>query len=344
MAYIKKKSERKFKITVCNGYKVNGQKRMKAQTITVPSSVPKRGIQQYVMAEAERIEKKFKYGVEESDQTHFDQYAENWLKRQQPFFKATTYAGYKRNLDIVYPLIGGIPLAKLLPMTLEEMCEELRKRPGRGGNCIKETTVQKYLETVSSVLEDAKKKGYETTVNIMAVSKVNEDDLETGLELLAQSSVDVIYLVDSFGAFYPEQIERLSDKYLNIAAKYNKKVGIHAHNNQQLAFANTIEAMTQGVSYLDATVDGMGRGAGNCALELLLGFLKNPKYQVAPILKIIEEYTHKFKAEGVKWGYDIPYLLTGQYNTHPRPAIQFVKEDRQDYYKFSNELYDIINS
>ena len=109
------------------------------------------------MAEAERIEKKFKYGVEESDQTHFEQYAENWLKRQKPFFKATTYAGYKRNLDIVYPLIGGIPLAKLLPMTLEEMCEELRKRPGRGGKCIKETTVQKYLETVSSVLEDAKK-------------------------------------------------------------------------------------------------------------------------------------------------------------------------------------------
>ena len=157
MAYIKKKSERKFKITVCNGYKVNGQKRMKAQTVTVPSSVPKRGIRQYVMAEAERIEKKFKYGVEESDQTHFEQYAENWLTRQEPFFKATTYAGYKKNLDIVYPLIGGIPLAKLLPMTLEEMCEELRKRPGRGGKCIKETTVQKYLETVSSVLEAAKK-------------------------------------------------------------------------------------------------------------------------------------------------------------------------------------------
>ena len=44
MAYIKQKSERKFKITVCNGYKVNGQKRMKAQTITVPSSVPKRSM------------------------------------------------------------------------------------------------------------------------------------------------------------------------------------------------------------------------------------------------------------------------------------------------------------
>ena len=157
MAYIKKKSERKFKITVCNGYKVNGQKRMKAQTITVPPEVPKRGIQQYVMAEAERIEKKFKYGIEESDQTHFDRYAEAWLNRQKPYFKATTLAGYRRNLEIVYPIIGGIPLAKIRPLTLEEMCEELRKRPGRNGNQIKECTVQKYLETVSSVLEDAKK-------------------------------------------------------------------------------------------------------------------------------------------------------------------------------------------
>ena len=102
MAYIKQKSERKFKITVCNGYKANGQKRMKAQTITVPPEVPKRGIQQYVMAEAERIEKKFKYGIEENDQTHFDRYAESWLKRQEPYFKATTLAGYKRNLEIAY--------------------------------------------------------------------------------------------------------------------------------------------------------------------------------------------------------------------------------------------------
>ena len=156
MAYIKKKSERKFKITVCNGYKVNGQKRMKAQTITVPPEVPKRGIQQYVMAEAERLEKKFKYGIEESDRTHFDRYAEAWLNRQKPYFKATTLAGYKRNLKIAYPFIGGIPLAKIRPLTLEEMCEELRKRPGRNGS-IKECTVQKYLETVSSVLEDAKK-------------------------------------------------------------------------------------------------------------------------------------------------------------------------------------------
>ena len=204
-----------------------------------------------------------------------------------------------------------------------------------------------YINTIPAaveMIEDCAKKGYETTINIMAVSKANTDDIKTALDILGNSSVNAFYIVDSYGAIYPEQARRLAERYCEYADKYKKKVGIHAHNNQQLAFANTIEAMTQGVSYLDATVDGMGRGAGNCALELLLGFLKNPKYKVAPILKIIEKHTEQLKEQGIKWGYDIPYMLTGQYNTHPRPAISFVKEDRKDYFKFSNELYDIINS
>lgn len=204
-----------------------------------------------------------------------------------------------------------------------------------------------YINTIPAaveMIENCAKKGYETTINIMAVSKANTDDIKTALDILGQSPVNAFYIVDSYGALYPEQSRKLANLYCEYADKYGKSVGIHAHNNQQLAFANTIEAMTQGVSYLDATVDGMGRGAGNCALELLLGFLKNPKYKVAPILKTIEEHTEKLKAEGVKWGYDIPYMLTGQLNTHPRPAISYVKEDRKDYSKFANELYDIINS
>ena len=202
-----------------------------------------------------------------------------------------------------------------------------------------------YINTIPAaveMIENCAKKGYETTINIMAVSKANTDDIKTALDILGQSPVNAFYIVDSYGALYPEQSRKLANLYCEYADKYGKSVGIHAHNNQQLAFANTIEAMTQGVSYLDATVDGMGRGAGNCALELLLGFLKNPKYKVAPILKIIEEHTEKLKAEGVKWGYDIPYMLTGQLNTHPRPAISYVKEDRKDYSKFANELYDCL--
>lgn len=203
--------------------------------------------------------------------------------------------------------------------------------------------VATYINTIPAaveMIEDCTKKGYETTVNIMAISKSNDVDIDAALELLCQSSVGCIYLVDSYGSLYPEQISRLSDKYLEIADKYNKKVGIHAHNNQQLAFANTIEALRRGVSYLDATVSSLGRGCGNCPSELLLGFLKNPKYRINPLLQFIEKHIVPMKESGVEWGYDVPYLLTGILNQHPKSAIQFTKEKRKDYHDFYLELLD----
>ncbi|MCM1039770.1 MAG: aldolase catalytic domain-containing protein [Ruminococcus sp.] len=203
--------------------------------------------------------------------------------------------------------------------------------------------VATYINTIPAaveMIEDCTKKGYETTVNIMAISKSNDVDIDAALELLCQSSVGCIYLVDSYGSLYPEQVSRLSDKYLEIADKYGKKVGIHAHNNQQLAFANTIEALRRGVSYLDATVSSLGRGCGNCPSELLLGFLKNPKYRINPLLQFIEKHIVPLRESGVEWGYDVPYLLTGILNQHPKTAIQFTKEKRKDYHDFYLELLD----
>ena len=200
-----------------------------------------------------------------------------------------------------------------------------------------------YINTIPAaieMIEDCTKKGYETTVNIMAISKSNDIDIDAALELLCQSSVGTVYLVDSYGSLYPEQVRRLSEKYLEVADKYGKKVGIHAHNNQQLAFANTTEAVIKGVSYLDATVSSLGRGCGNCPSELLLGFLKNPKYNLNPILRFIEKHIVPLRESGVKWGYDVPYLLTGILNQHPKSAIQFSKEDRKDYYEFYLELLE----
>ena len=203
--------------------------------------------------------------------------------------------------------------------------------------------VATYINTIPSALEIVEycsKKGYETSVNIMAVSKSNDMDLDDALELIGRSSVDEIYIVDSYGSLYPEQMRRLAEKYLDIAEKYDKKIGVHAHNNQQLAFANTIETLTMGVSYLDATVSSLGRGAGNCPIELLLGFLKNPKYNITPILAFIEKHIVKLREEGLIWGYDIPFLLTGRLNQHPRDAIQFATEHRTDYKEFYHYLYD----
>ncbi len=199
-----------------------------------------------------------------------------------------------------------------------------------------------YIHQIPSAVEmitDFHKKGYETTVNIMAISHVTESELDEALELLGQTDVDGIYLVDSFGAYYPEQIRALANKYLAIAEKYNKFIGIHAHNNQQLAFANTIEALTIGVSYLDATISSLGRGAGNCPLELLLGFLKNPKYDQRPVLKVIQDDVPKLREAGIQWGYDIPYMITGQMNTHPRSALKLIgKPEWDEFVEFYDEM------
>ena len=129
---------------------------MQSRTIDVPKEIPKRSVMQYVYAEAQKLEKRFRCGMDEDDRTTFEQYAESWLKRQT-HYKPSTLAGYQRELKIVYTYIGGIALNKLRPLILEEMCAELRKRKKRNGEPVCEATVRKYLQTVSAVLEDAKR-------------------------------------------------------------------------------------------------------------------------------------------------------------------------------------------
>lgn len=182
--------------------------------------------------------------------------------------------------------------------------------------------------------------GYETTCNIMAISQASGAQVSQALAMLAESNVDVIYLVDSYGSLCPENASELARVYLNVVEGTDKKIGFHAHNNQNLAFANTIETMSYGVSFLDATVQGMGRGAGNCAMELLFGFLKNPKYNLYGLLQFIEKYMIPLKEQGVVWGYDLQYMLTGILNRHPREAIEFTSKERDDYSEFYKTLME----
>ena len=203
---------------------------------------------------------------------------------------------------------------------------------------IRVATYLNQMPTAIDMIEDAVKKGYETSCNIMAISNGQEGDIKVALDMLGKSPVDVIYIVDSYGALYPEQIARITDLYMEFASKYGKKLGMHAHNNQQLAFANTIEACGDGVDYLDATYSGMGRGAGNCYMESLIGFLRNPKYNIYPVVQFIDKHMNKLREEGVVWGYDLQYLMTGLLNQHPRSAIAFTQDGRKDYAKFYKEL------
>uniref|UniRef100_UPI0040567BFD aldolase catalytic domain-containing protein n=1 Tax=Agathobacter sp. TaxID=2021311 RepID=UPI0040567BFD len=205
---------------------------------------------------------------------------------------------------------------------------------------VRVATYVHQMPAAIDMIEDIKAKGYEVCCNIMAISNAKESEIDQALEMVAQSSADGIYLVDSYGSLYPEQIRAMADKYMETADKYGKYVGMHAHNNQQLAFANTIEATARGISYLDATMMSIGRGAGNCAIELLISFLKNPKYNIFPVLKFIENYMIPLKENGLVWGYDIPYLLTGRLNQHPSSAIDYMKQSRTDYTEFYTDLLE----
>ena len=188
------------------------------------------------------------------------------------------------------------------------------------------------------MVQDAHDKGYETCCNIMAGSTIPERELDEALEMLSETPVDAIYVVDSFGYLYSEQVEALVEKHLVALKDSGKEVGIHCHNNRQLAFANTIQAIIKGANYLDASFAGLGRGAGNCQMELLLGFLHNPKYHLRPVLDCIQEHIEPMR-EKLMWGFDYPYMMTGLLNEHPRSGMAFnASKDRGDIVKFYDEI------
>ena len=198
------------------------------------------------------------------------------------------------------------------------------------------------IPTAIEMIKDAHQKGYETSVNLMAVSTVPEPELDAALALLADTEVDSIYLVDSYGSLYGEQVQYLTKKYRGYAAAAGKIVGMHAHNNLELAFANTIEAIIHGAAMVDGSIAGLGRGAGNCRTELLLSFLHNPKYKLRPLLDCISRHIEPLRAE-LRWGFDIPYMITGVLNRHPNAAIEYNQsDDRGDYVKFFNNMIDSI--
>ena len=205
--------------------------------------------------------------------------------------------------------------------------------------------VASYVKDIDKAIDLVNKlngKGYETTINIMAVSHARERELDEALEQVEkESAADVIYLVDSFGALYSEQISYLAKKYKQLMP--SKELGIHAHNNQQLAFANTIESIINNINYLDGTIYGIGRAAGNCPLELLLGFLKNPKYDIRPIIKIIGTDFLKIREE-IEWGYVIPYMITGTLDVHPRAGMALMKtESKNGYLEFYEKIVNEAN-
>lgn len=273
-------------------------------------------------------------------------YMEIGYKASRKGIKLGEYGAWKYCLEEdIRRIVGDHPASvKLSVMADAEKCDYREDIPPKKDSVIDMVRVATYINQIPTALDmvkDAHDKGYETTLNLMAVSTVPDRELAEGLELMAQSEAQAIYVVDSFGSLYTEQVDYLVKKYLSHCKPAGKEVGVHMHNNLQLAFANTIEGIVRGANYLDATMASLGRGAGNCAMELLLAFLHNPKYDLRPVLECVQHHIEPMRSK-LLWGFDLPYLITGYLNQHPRTAIKFkeaeLKGEKGDILRF----YDTV--
>ncbi|MEI6916167.1 MAG: aldolase catalytic domain-containing protein [Armatimonadota bacterium] len=250
--------------------------------------------------------------------------------------------------DDMRKIVGDNPTdLKLSIMADAERCNYKEDILPKDQSVIDIVRVACYIHQVPDAIDmckDASDKGYRVCLNLMALSTIQERELGEALELFATLPICALYIVDSFGSYYSEQIRDLVLQFTKAVEGKDIEIGIHAHNNQMLAYSNTLEALIVGANRLDATINGMGRGAGNCPLELLLGFLKNPKFQLRPVLDCIQKHFVPLEKSGdMEWGYKIPYMLTGQLNLHPRSAIKMRSGDNpDDYVAFYDQISEEV--
>jgi 4-hydroxy 2-oxovalerate aldolase len=262
-------------------------------------------------------------------------YMEVGYKASDKFFARDKFGDWKFcKEDDLRRVLGDKPEVKIAVMAdAGGKCDYRHDIPPKAQSVVDLVRVACYINQIPEAIDminDAHDKGYETTCNIMAISTCSESEIDQALEEIAKAPCGTVVVVDSFGSMYGEQVAGLVERYKKALEGTNKEIGIHAHNNQELAFSNTIDAIIHGANRLDATMGGMGRGSGNCRMELLLGFLRNPRYHALPVWKLIQNHVTPLQKAGMEWGPLPPYVIAGQFNQHPRAAMAWRASDQRD--------------
>lgn len=185
-----------------------------------------------------------------------------------------------------------------------------------------------HLKEVVKILpycNKLKKKGLIIGLNLMQISEISDMELDKIVKTVSRSKVDIFYFADSLGNLDPTDIKRIS----NIIKKnWKRNIGFHAHDNMGKALINCEAAVNNGINWIDSTVTGMGRGAGNVKTELAL--LEFSKYSeknndISLLLKLIDEVFIPMKNK-YGWGSNPYYYLAGQFSIHPT-YIQSMQND-----------------
>ncbi len=298
------------------------------------------------LVNSHQFDESFVRGVYETCVNAGIDYMEIGYRNAKRFFAPDKYGRWMFcEEDTIRRIVGDNPGPVKLSVMIDAGKSDWKSDiPPKDKSVVDMVRVAFYAHQVSEAVEMIKHAvdcGYEVSANIMAISRNTETEIDQVLELLVQTPAHVLVVVDSFGSLYMEQVELLVKKYLNFARPVGKEVGIHAHNNQQLAFANTIEAIIHGANRVDASLGGLGRGAGNCPTELLIGFLRNPKFRIRHIYEFLEKHIEPLRQQW-EWGPYVQYNITGQLNLHPRAAIEARSslEKKNSYVEF----YDKVTS
>ena len=180
--------------------------------------------------------------------------------------------------------------------------------------------------------------GFEVAFNVMYMSEWKEDssflDLLEGLD----NTIDYFYMVDSYGGVFQEDVKEIIDL---VKSKTNVKLGFHAHNNLEMAVANTITAMSEGCEIVDATITGMGRGAGNLRTELLLTYFDSKGYEginlgdLSSTVTLFEEMKMNYG-----WGTNLPYMFSGAYSLPQKQVMEWIGMNRYPIASIVNALHN----
>lgn len=172
-----------------------------------------------------------------------------------------------------------------------------------------------------------KEQGYEVGINVMQIADRSEDEIERLATLVSQYPVDVLYFADSMGSMDPMQTSNIITA---LRRGWNGPLGIHTHDNMGYALANSLKAVEDGVTWIDGTVTGMGRGPGNVKTEYLaieLGKISDDPSRMTPLQSIIDNFFLPCQIE-CGWGTNTYYYLAGKYGIHPSYIQEMLNDSR----------------
>ena len=187
-------------------------------------------------------------------------------------------------------------------------------------------TDPKRIDIAINLAKEIKKRGFNVAINVMYISTIYENHIFFKYLDDIQENVNILNLVDSYGSMYPEGLRWLIN---TIKQKIEIPLGFHGHNNLELSFINTLEAIKNGVVFVDSTILGMGRGAGNLKTELILSYLKSKvNYEVD--LNVLSKLTELFKPllQKYSWGTNLAYMVSGLYSLPQKDVMEYLEINR----------------